>query len=143
MWPKSSCFLAIVFHSFLLLSVSSHRATRPIWFSSSFTFRIAEVYFTSQRESMGRLFSGLPRPKTKKKKDICQKANIRFVRRESLLEWHEYLMSCRLPFSPSERTATNIRSPKNATGKSKQRKRAGYPGEFGMGAYCQKREMQW
>lgn len=84
-----------------------------------------------------------PQNQKTKKKVICQKANIRFVRRESLLEWHEYLMSCRLPFSPSERTATNIRSPKNATGKSKQRKRAGYPGEFGMGAYCQKREMQW
>lgn len=139
---KAAVFLGLFFTAFCYCPYL--HTERQGQFGSRVHLHSASLRFTLHPKEIewGGSSADSPAPKPKKK-DICQKANIRFGRRESLLEWHEYLMSCRLPFSPSERTATNIRSPKNATGKSKQRKRAGYPGEIGMGAYCQKREMQW
>lgn len=96
MWPKSSCFPRIVFLSSLLLSLFS-------WFSHRDKANLllefiyiplgrGLLYFPSQRNATALSLSALGQTA------ICQNANIRFGQREPLLEWHAYLMSCRLPF---------------------------------------------
>jgi len=125
---KKQLFLGIVFFSAFCYCPYFH-TERQGQFASRVNLHSASLRFTLHPKEIqwgSTSTDSFPLPK-KKEEYICQKANIRFGQRESLQslhERHEYLMSCRLPFSPSEQTATNAGAPKMQQAKANKGKKS-------------------
>jgi len=148
MWPKSSCFLGLFFSQLsVIVRIFTPRDKANLLLELIYIpHRWGLLYIPKKFNGAALLRTHSPYQKKKRRIYLSKgKHPIGAARISSISSRTSWIFDeLSFTFFALGTNCNKCRSPKNATGKGKQRKKElGYPGEHGMGADCQKREIKW